>query len=70
MAEKVRQIIETMDKPDYTPKMQNYSELDTIYEPDLKDIQPYLFRVSCNKPLLSYFDNRIFSRTTILTMGP
>jgi hypothetical protein len=34
-----------MDKPDYTPKMQNYSELDTIYEPGFQDIQPYLFRV-------------------------
>jgi hypothetical protein len=34
-----------MDKPDYTPKMPNYSELDTIYEPDFKDIQPYLFRL-------------------------
>lgn len=35
-----------MDKPDYTPKMQNYSELDTIYDAEFRDIQPYLFRVS------------------------
>ena len=34
-----------MDKPDYTPKLQNQSQLDTIYESDFKDIQPYLFRV-------------------------
>ena len=46
LGEKVRQIVEIMDKPDYTPKMQNYNELDTIYEADYKDIQPYLFRVS------------------------
>lgn len=45
LGEKVRQIIEIMDKPDYTPKMQNYNELDTIYEPDFKDLQPYLFRI-------------------------
>ena len=35
-----------MDKPDYTPKLNNYSELDSIYESDFKDIQPYLFRVN------------------------
>ncbi len=50
LGEKVRQIIEIMDKPDYTPKMQNYNELDTIYEPDFKDIQPYLYRVRPTGP--------------------
>lgn len=45
LAEKVRQIIEIMDKPDYTPKLQNQGQLDTIYESEFKDIQPYLFRV-------------------------
>ena len=45
LGEKVRQIVEIMDKPDYTPKLQNQSQLDTIYESDFKDIQPYLFRV-------------------------
>lgn len=45
LGEKVRQIIEIMDKPDYTPKIQNQSQLDTIYESDFKDIQPYLFRI-------------------------
>lgn len=44
LGEKVRQIIDIMDKPDYTPKLQNHS-LDTIYESDFKDIQPYLFKV-------------------------
>lgn len=47
LAEKARQIIEIMDKPDYTPKLQNQGQLDTIYESEFKDIQPYLFRVSC-----------------------
>jgi hypothetical protein len=46
LGEKIRQIIEMMDKPDYTPKLNNYSELDSIYESDFKDIQPYLFRVN------------------------
>ena len=46
LGEKIRQIIEIMDKPDYTPKLNNYSELDSIYESDFKDIQPYLFRVN------------------------
>ncbi len=46
LGEKIRQIVEIMDKPDYTPKMQNYSELDTIYEAEFKDVQPFLFRVS------------------------
>ncbi len=46
MSEKVRQIIEIMDKHDYTPKLQNQSQLDTIFETDFKDIQPYLFRVN------------------------
>lgn len=45
LGEKVRQIIEIMDKPDYTPKVQNQSQLDTIYESEFRDIQPYLFRV-------------------------
>ena len=45
LGEKVRQIIEIMDKPDYTPKLQNQSQLDTIFETEFKDIQPYLFRV-------------------------
>ncbi|CAF0902260.1 unnamed protein product [Brachionus calyciflorus] len=45
LGEKVRQIIDIMDKPDYTPKLQNQSQLDTIYESEFKDIQPYLFRV-------------------------
>ncbi len=45
LGERVRQIIEIMDKPDYTPKLQNQNQLDTIYEADFKDIQPYLFRV-------------------------
>lgn len=45
LGEKVRQIIEIMDKHDYTPKLQNQSQLDTIFETEFKDIQPYLFRV-------------------------
>lgn len=45
LSEKVRQIIEIMDKPDYTPKLQNQSQIDTIYDVDFKDIQPYLFRI-------------------------
>jgi hypothetical protein len=53
LGEKIRQIIDIMDKPDYTPKLQNQNQLDTIYESDFKDIQPYLFRVSDLKwPLL------------------
>lgn len=45
LSEKLHQIVDIMDKPDYTPKMQNYSELDTIYDAEFRDIQPYLFRV-------------------------
>ncbi len=45
LGEKVRQIVEIMDKPDYTPKLQNQNQLDTIYEAEFKDLQPYLFRV-------------------------
>lgn len=59
LGEKVRQIVEIMDKPDYTPKLQNQSQLDTIYESDFKDIQPYLFRVrekiSCSSSILPLF---------------
>lgn len=46
LSEKIRQIIEIMDKPDYTPKLQNQSQIDTIYDTEFKEIQPYLFRVS------------------------
>lgn len=46
LGEKVRQIVEIMDKPDYTPKLQNQNQLDTIYEAEFKDLQPYLFRVT------------------------
>lgn len=45
LGDKVRQVIEIMDKPDYTPKLQNQNQLDTIFETEFKDIQPYLFRV-------------------------
>jgi autophagy-related protein 101 len=45
LGDKIRQVIEIMDKPDYTPKLQNQSQLDTIFETEYKDIQPYLFRV-------------------------
>ncbi len=45
LSEKIRQIMEIMDKPDYTPKLQNQSQIDTIYDTEFKDIQPYLFRV-------------------------
>ncbi len=45
-----------MDKPDYTPKLQNQSQLDTIYESDFKDIQPYLFRVSFIDHMIIFFD--------------
>lgn len=45
LGEKVRQIIEIMDKPDYTPKLQNQNQLDSIYESEFKDLQPYLFRI-------------------------
>jgi autophagy-related protein 101 len=45
LGEKCRQIIEIMDKPDYTPKLQNQNQIDTIYETEFKDIQPYLFKI-------------------------
>ena len=45
LSEKVRQIVDIMDKPDYTPKLQNQSQIDTIYDTEFKDIQPYLFQV-------------------------
>ncbi len=54
LGEKVRQIVEIMDKPDYTPKLQNQSQLDTIYEAEFKDLQPYLFRVFFLKKLLNF----------------
>ena len=54
LSEKVRQIIEIMDKHDYTPHFQNHCQLDTMYETEFKDIQPYLFRVS-NEPFSFFY---------------
>ena len=76
LGEKVRQIIDIMDKPDYTPKLQNQSQLDTIYESDFKDIQPYLFRVSFIDPICLFFafdfsqTYSILIRFTIRWMAP
>lgn len=64
LGEKIRQIIEIMDKPDYTPKLQNQSQLDTIFETEFKDIQPYLFRVNifcfCLSDYLVSFNRFLF----------
>ena len=60
LGEKIREIVELMDKQDYTPKLTNYSELSNIYATEYNDVQPFLFRVTKIIFFYSCFNLSIF----------
>ncbi|XP_014679019.1 PREDICTED: autophagy-related protein 101-like [Priapulus caudatus] len=46
IAEKIMYICESMNKHEYTPKMPNQSELESVFDVRLPDVQPYLFKIT------------------------
>ncbi|CAF0956817.1 unnamed protein product [Adineta steineri] len=46
LAERVFQITEIINKPDYVPKPPHLSELDLVFDTSYTDIQPYLFKIN------------------------
>ncbi|XP_043927066.1 autophagy-related protein 101 [Protopterus annectens] len=47
LGEKVINIIEVMNRHEYLPKMPTQSEVDNVFDTSLKDIQPYLNKITC-----------------------
>jgi len=45
LTERVFQIAEIINKPDYVPKPPHLSELDLVFDTSYTDIQPYLFKI-------------------------
>lgn len=46
LGEKIINIIEVMNRHEYLPKMPTQSEVDNVFDTSLKDIQPYLNKIS------------------------
>ena len=46
LGEKIMCIAESMNKPDYVPKMPNQSELSKVFDIGLAQVQPYLHRIN------------------------
>ncbi|CAF0972615.1 unnamed protein product [Didymodactylos carnosus] len=46
LSERVFQITEIINRPDYVPKPPHLSELDLVFDTNYVDIQPYLFKIS------------------------
>lgn len=44
LTDKILYITEVMNRHDYVPKMPSHSELDSIFDTNYADIQPYLFK--------------------------
>jgi len=45
LTERIFQITEIINKPDYVPKPPHLSELDLVFDTSYTDIQPYLFKI-------------------------
>ncbi|XP_014460319.2 autophagy-related protein 101 isoform X1 [Alligator mississippiensis] len=46
LCEKVINIVEVMNRHEYLPKMPTQSEVDNVFDTGLKDVQPYLYKIS------------------------
>ena len=47
VSEKIIDISQAINKPDYVPKMPNQSELGNVFDTNYVNIQPYLFKIHC-----------------------
>ncbi|XP_031318384.1 autophagy-related protein 101 isoform X1 [Camelus dromedarius] len=46
LCEKIINIVEVMNRHEYLPKMPTQSELDNVFDTGLRDVQPYLYKIS------------------------
>ncbi|KAM9455378.1 autophagy-related protein 101 isoform 1-T3 [Clarias gariepinus] len=46
LGEKVVNIIEVINRHEYLPKMPTQSEVDNVFDTSLKDVQPYLYKIT------------------------
>ncbi|KTF79366.1 hypothetical protein cypCar_00010372 [Cyprinus carpio] len=46
LGEKVINIVEVINRHDYLPKMPTQSEVDNVFDTSLKDVQPYLYKIT------------------------
>uniref|UniRef100_A0A8C7AGY3 Autophagy-related protein 101 n=1 Tax=Neovison vison TaxID=452646 RepID=A0A8C7AGY3_NEOVI len=46
LCEKVINIVEVMNRHEYLPKMPTQSEVDNVFDTGLRDVQPYLYKIS------------------------
>nr|XP_033791844.1 autophagy-related protein 101-like isoform X1 [Geotrypetes seraphini]XP_033791848.1 autophagy-related protein 101-like [Geotrypetes seraphini] len=46
LGEKIINIVEMMNMHEYLPKMPPQSEVDNVFDTSLKDVQPYLYKIS------------------------
>nr|XP_033791843.1 autophagy-related protein 101-like isoform X2 [Geotrypetes seraphini] len=46
LGEKIINIVEVMNRHEYLPKMPTQSEVDNVFDTSLKDVQPYLYKIS------------------------
>nr|XP_032641525.1 autophagy-related protein 101 isoform X2 [Chelonoidis abingdonii] len=46
LCEKIINIVEVMNRHEYLPKMPTQSEVDNVFDTGLKDVQPYLYKIS------------------------
>lgn len=47
ISEKVIEIAQAINRPDYVPKMPNQSELGNVFDTSYTDVQPYLYKITC-----------------------
>lgn len=46
LCEKIINIVEVMSRHEYLPKMPTQSEVDNVFDTGLRDVQPYLYKIS------------------------
>ncbi|PIO23737.1 hypothetical protein AB205_0058420 [Aquarana catesbeiana] len=46
LGEKIINVVEVMNRHEYLPKMPTQSEVDNVFDTTLKDVQPYLYKIS------------------------
>lgn len=46
LGEKVINVVEVINRHEYLPKMPTQSEVDNVFDTTLKDVQPYLYKIT------------------------
>ena len=46
LCEKIINIVEVINQHEYMPKMPSQSEVDNVFDTGLRDVQPYLYKIS------------------------